>query len=106
MALLPPLPFFLTAGFLLGLGWGPMEPLLNTLVQTRVPAHVQGRVYGVQMSLFYAAGPAGLLGAGLAVERWGVQASYAIIAVLLASVCLVIALLPSLRGLDTATEAG
>jgi len=100
MAFLPPLPVFVTAGFLLGLSWGPMNPLLNTLVQTRVPAHVQGRVYGVQTALFYAAPPIGLLLAGAAVERWGVQVVYAVIGALLAVLSLLIAALPSLRGLD------
>ena len=100
MAFLPPLPVFVTAGFLLGLGWGPMNPLLNSLVQTRVPPHVQGRVYGVQTALFYAAPPIGLLLAGIAVERWGVQAVYALIGGLLAVTSLLIATLPSLRGLD------
>jgi MFS family permease len=100
MAFLPPLPVFVTAGFLLGLGWGPMQPLLNTLVQTRVPPHLQGRVYGVQTSLFYAAPPIGLLIAGVAVERWGVQAVYAVIGALLAVLALLTAILPTLRGLD------
>jgi MFS family permease len=100
MAFLPPLPVFVTAGFLLGLGWGPMNPLLNSLVQTRVPPHVQGRVYGVQNALFYAAPPVGLLVAGVAVEAWGVQVVYAIIGVLLVVMSLVIAVLPSLRELD------
>lgn len=100
MAFLPPLPVFVTAGFLLGLGWGPMNPLLNSLVQTRVPAHVQGRVYGVQTALFYAAPPIGLLLAGVAVERWGVQAVYAVIGAMLVVTSLLIAALPSLRGLD------
>ncbi len=100
MAFLPPLPVFVAAGFLLGLGWGPMNPLLNSLVQTRVPAHVQGRVYGVQTALFYAAPPVGLLLAGVGVERWGVQAVYAVIGVLLVVLCLLIAALPSLRGLN------
>ena len=100
MAFLPPLPVFVTAGFLLGLGWGPMNPLLNSLVQTRVPPHVQGRVYGVQNALFYAAPPLGLLLAGIAVEAWGVQAVYALIGGLLVVASLLIAVLPSLRGLD------
>jgi len=100
MVFLPPLPIFVTAGFLLGLGWGPMNPLLNSLVQTRVPAHVQGRVYGVQTALFYAAPPIGLLIAGVAVERWGVQAVYAAIGAVLAVTSLIVAALPSLRGLD------
>jgi MFS family permease len=100
MAFLPPLPIFVAAGFMLGLGWGPMQPLLNTLVQTRVPAHVQGRVYGVQTALFYAAPPVGLLVAGVAVERWGVQVVYALIGGLLVVLALLTAVLPVLRGLD------
>lgn len=100
MAFLPPLPVFVTAGFLLGLGWGPMSPLLNTLVQARVAPHVQGRVYGVQNALFYAAPPLGLLLAGVAVDRWGVQPVYAVVGALVAGVALLIAILPSLRGLD------
>ena len=105
MAFLPPLPVFVVAGFLLGLGWGPMNPLLNSLVQTRVPAHVQGRVYGVQTALFYAAPPIGLLLAGVAVEAWGVQLVYAIIGVLLVALSLLIATLPSLRGLNESSTA-
>lgn len=101
MAFLPPLPAFVSAGFLLGLGWGPMNPLLNTLVQTRVPAQVQGRVYGVQTALFYAAPPLGLLLAGVAVERWGVQAVYTVIGGMLGVLALLVAALPSLRGLDS-----
>ncbi|MGB8022168.1 MAG: MFS transporter [Candidatus Nanopelagicales bacterium] len=102
MAFLPPLPVFVTCGFLLGLTWGPMDPMLNSLVQDRVPAHVQGRVYGVQTSLFYAAPSVGLLLGGIAVERLGVQVVYAIIAGLLGVVALLVAALPSLRGLDQA----
>jgi MFS family permease len=104
MAFLPPLPVFVAAGFLLGLGWGPMNPLMNTLVQTRVPPHVQGRVYGVQTALFYAAPPIGLLVAGIAVDAVGVQVVYAVIGGVLAVSALLVAALPSLRGLDDATS--
>lgn len=101
MVLLPPIPIFVAAGFLLGLAWGPMNPLLNSLVQTRVPAHVQGRVYGVQTALFYAATPVGMLLAGGAVEAWGIRPVYAAIGALLAMVCLATVALPSLRRLDS-----
>lgn len=104
MAFLPPLPVFVTAGFLLGLGWGPMNPLLNTLVQERVPAHVQGRVYGVQNALFYAAPPTGLLLVGVATETWGVQTVYAVIGSAIALTTLLVAALPSLRQLDHGPE--
>jgi hypothetical protein len=42
----------------------------------------------------------GLLLAGTAVEEWGVQVVYAIIGALLVAISLLIAALPSLRGLD------
>jgi MFS family permease len=83
MALLPPLPVLAAAAFGLGLSWGPFNPLLNSLVQRRVPAEEQGRVYGVQLSAFYAAPPAAMLGVGLAVERFGVRATYVALAALL-----------------------
>ncbi|MEC7590551.1 MAG: MFS transporter, partial [Actinomycetota bacterium] len=35
MSFLPPLPLLVVFGLVLGLSWGPMEPLLNTLVQAR-----------------------------------------------------------------------
>jgi hypothetical protein len=70
-----------------------------------VPAHVQGRVYGVQTALFYAAPPVGLLVAGIAVDAVGVQAVYAVIGGVLAVSAMLVAALPSLRGLDDPTAA-
>jgi hypothetical protein len=37
MALLPPLPLLATAAFFLGFFWGPLNPLITTLIQQRVP---------------------------------------------------------------------
>lgn len=73
MALLPPVGVMATFGFLCGLAWGPMQPLLNTIVQVRVPPDAQGRVYGVQTSAFYVAPPAAMLLAGVLAERFGVM---------------------------------
>ncbi len=100
LALLPPLPVMVAAGFLLGLSWGPFNPLMNTLVQRRVPADVQGRVYGVQMSLFYASPPIAFLITGWAVEEFGVPATYLALAVILTVTSLVVMFVPSLRGID------
>jgi MFS family permease len=60
------------AGFAIGLAWGPMQPLMNTIVQRRVEPDAQGRVYGIQTSLFYALPPVFMLGTGLVAERVGV----------------------------------
>ena len=90
MALLPPLPMLIAAGFALGLFWGPMAPLINTLVQRRVAPDAQGRVFGLQLSLFYAAPPIGMLLSGLAIESYGLAATYLIAAGLLALTALLV----------------
>jgi MFS family permease len=97
MALLPPVSWLATAGFFLGLFWGPLNPLITTLIQQRVPADEQGRVISVQLSAFYAAPPLGMLLTGLAVERWGVGDTYLALGVALAVTALVACLSKALR---------
>lgn len=100
LALLPPLPVMIAAGFLLGLAWGPFSPLMNTLVQRRVPADVQGRVYGVQTSLFYAAPPIAFLLTGWSVETFGVQATYLALALVLVATSIGVLFVRSIRDID------
>lgn len=100
LALLPPLPIMIAAGLLLGLAWGPFSPLMNTLVQRRVPADVQGRVYGVQMSLFYAAPPVAFLITGWGVETFGVQATYLALAGVLVATSIGVLFVRSIRDID------
>lgn len=100
LALLLPTPAMVAAGFALGLAWGPMNPLLNSLVQHRFPPDQHGRVYGVQMAVFSAAPPLGQVIAGAAVARFGVEPVILTIAVLMVTTAVVIDLQPALRGLD------
>lgn len=100
IALLPPPALMVVPGLLLGLAWGPMEPLLNSLVQDRFPVSQHGRIYGVQLAIFYAAPPLGQLVAGLSADAFGVPAVMLGIAAGLVAVAAVVASLPSLRGLD------
>jgi MFS family permease len=97
MAFLPPLPLLIIAGFLLGLSWGPYNPLISTLVQERVPAHLHGRVFGVQTAVFYAAPPLGMVLAGLSVESFGVKVTYMVLACVLSVTSLLVLLAKSLR---------
>lgn len=108
MAFLPPLPLLLIAGFLLGLSWGPMQPLLNVLVQQRVPAQEQGRVFSVQLTSFYVFPPLAMLLTGAATERWGVSPVYLTLAGLLIVVGIVTLALASVRAIDKApvSDAG
>jgi len=63
-------------GFAVGMCWGPMGPLLNTLVQTRCQPSVQGRVFGAQMALFASGPPLGMVIVGGLVEGFGVAVVY------------------------------
>jgi MFS family permease len=97
MAFLPPLPILAVAGFFLGLFWGPFNPLMSTLIQQRVPADQQGRVFGVQTAVFYAAPPLGMVLAGLSVESYGVRSTYIVLAIILSVTSILALLTKSLR---------
>ena len=100
MTLFPPIGLFVLAGFLLGLGWGPMNPLMNSVVQQRVAPHIQGRVFGVQTSLFYASGPIGMFVTGVSVDAFGVRPVYIAAVSILIVFQLFIMFLPDLHDLD------
>jgi MFS family permease len=97
MAFLPPLLILAVAGFFLGLFWGPFNPLMSTLIQQRVPADQQGRVFGVQTAVFYAAPPLGMVLTGLSVESYGVGATYIVLAAILSVTAILALLTKSLR---------
>ena len=105
LALLLPLPWMATTAFFLGLAWGPVEPLLNSLVQDRFPPQQHGRVFGIQMSIFYAALPLGQLVVGVAVSQAGVGPIFLVLAALLVATALAVDLLPSMRGLNAPVVA-
>ncbi len=97
MALLPQIPLLMAAGFLLGLSWGPFNPLISSLIQQRVPADQHGRVFGIQTAVFYAAPPIGMVASGLAVESFGVGNTYLVLAAILSITAIVALLTKSLR---------
>ncbi len=100
LAFLPPLPLMVLAGALLGLSWGPMTPLLNTLVQVRVPKEAQGRVFSIQLSTFYVFPPIAMLLTGAAIERWDVRVVYLSIAALVVVTVLGTLSLKSIKGIN------
>lgn len=83
MATLPPPLGFIALGALLGVAWGPMQPLLNTLIQTSIEPQMQGRVFGIQVALFSLAPPLGYLLAGVATQASGVAEVFLAIALTL-----------------------
>jgi MFS family permease len=97
---LPPYPVLLACGFLAGLLFGPINPLVNLAFQRRVPGHLRGRVLGIVASGAYAAGPAGYLVAGLLVDGMGLRTALGVFtgAVVLAAAAAL--LMRPLRELD------
>jgi len=100
IALLPPLGLMIVSAFVLGLAWGPMQPLMNTVVQRRVDPDAQGRVYGIQNSLFYALPPVFMLVTGVAAEQTGVRPVLLVLWALMTVTSLSVLLVKSLRDLD------
>jgi MFS family permease len=100
MALLPPLPLMTVLAFGLGLVWGPMNPLMSTLIQARIPADAQGRAYGIQLSLYYAAPPLAILVTGWSIERFGIQGTYLVLAGVLVVTALGVLFVRSIRDID------
>lgn len=101
MALLPPIGVFITFAFLCGLSWGPIQPLLTTIVQLRVDPDAQGRVFGIQTATFYVAPPAAMFLAGVLAESFGVMPVLLGIAGLLVITSLAVLRVKSLRDLDS-----
>ena len=99
LVILPPTWLFVVLGFFAGLSWGPFNPLWNSIVQKRVAPKMQGRVYGLQMSLLYAAPPLGQLIVGACVDAYGLQPTFVGVMVLFGSFGLTFATTPILRKL-------
>ena len=102
IAFLPPMGILTLFAFLFGLMWGPMQPLLTTIVQLRIDPDAQGRVFGIQTAAFYVAPPAAMFLAGVAAENIGVEPVLLTIAGLLVLTALGVLRVKSLRDIDTA----
>lgn len=107
IAFLPPLPVILVLTAVIGLVYGPIGPIYNTLLQSRTPPHLRGRVVGVMTSMAYASGPLGLMLAGPLIDRFGLRAAFITLAVPILIVAAACPWLPALRELDrTPTDLG
>jgi H+ antiporter protein len=97
---LPPLPVILVLSAIVGLVYGPIGPIYNTVMQTRAPDHLRGRVVGVMTSMAYAAGPVGFMIAGPLVDRYGLTAAFLALAVPIVVIAAICPWIPALRELD------
>ncbi|KDF01110.1 MFS transporter [Mycolicibacterium aromaticivorans JS19b1 = JCM 16368] len=100
IAFLPPLPVILSLAALVGLVYGPIGPIYNSIVQTRTPEQLRGRVVGVMTSMTYAAGPIGFMLAGPLVDAFGLTITFLVLAVPILAIGMVCPWLPALKELD------
>jgi MFS family permease len=91
LSLLPPFPVMLALGAVLGFSWGPLMPMLNTVIQRVIPENMRGRVFGIEMTIWGAGPTLTAVIVGLAVDGVGVQPVY----FLLASIVLVLGVIVS-----------
>lgn len=104
MSFLPPQPVMLLFGALIGAVWGPLPPLLNTVIQRMVPAAMRGRVFSIEITIWSAAPMISMFFAGLMVDSLGVQPSYFIFGALVTIASIIIATARSIPRLREAQQ--
>jgi len=102
---LPPLPVILVLSAVVGLVYGPIGPIYNSVMQTRTPEHMRGRVVGVMTSMAYAAGPVGFMLAGPLVDAFGLTTAFLALALPILVIALLCPWIPALRELDEPAPA-
>jgi len=103
IAFLPPLPVILVLSAIVGLVYGPIGPIYNSVMQTRTPEQMRGRVVGVMTSMAYAAGPVGFMIAGPLVDAFGLRVAFLALALPVLVIALACPWVPALRELDRAS---
>ena len=76
MSQLPPQWAMIFFGMILGLVWGPLLPLLNTVIQQKIPANKRGRVFSLEMTVWSAGPMISMVAVGAAVDAIGVKPIY------------------------------
>ncbi len=82
MAFFPPQWAMLVCGALLGIGWGPLPPLVNTVIQRKIPASKRGRVFSLEMTIWTAGPMMSMSLVGWGVDALGGKPMYALLAAL------------------------
>ncbi len=105
LALLPGM--WMTAGILFALGLlaGPVNPMLSTISQERVPAELRGRVFGLMAAIALSAMPVGRLLGGMLVDWIGLSGTLIVQAIGFAGAGAVMLLLPALKLLNERPES-
>jgi MFS family permease len=102
MSLLPPFWILLILGAVLGFSWGPLMPMLNTVIQRVIPENMRGRVFGIEMTIWGAGPTLTAVVVGIAVDGVGVQPVYFTLAVIVLALSVFVSFNKSNKQLDAA----
>lgn len=104
MSLLPPFWVMLILGAVLGFSWGPLMPMLNTVIQRVIPENMRGRVFGIEMTIWGAGPTLTAVIVGIAVDGFGVQPVYFVLATIVLALSVFVSFNKSNKQLDAARE--
>ena len=105
LAAAPPLWVGMALMGIIGLASGPINPIIMTVAQERVPAAMRGRVFGALQALAYMAIPLGLLAGGVLLDLVGMKASLISIATVYVAISLGMRFSRELRGIERKAAA-
>jgi MFS transporter, DHA3 family, macrolide efflux protein len=104
MSFLPPFWVMLILGAVLGFSWGPLMPMLNTVIQRVIPENMRGRVFGIEMTIWGAGPTLTAVVVGIAVDGFGVQPVYFVLAVIVLALSVFVSFNKSNKQLDAARD--
>jgi len=103
-ALYPPLAILLLANFILSLGSGPLNPILDAVAYERMPKDMRGRIYGTITAGAWIAMPLGVLLGGFLTEAYGVQPLLIAIGAIYLGTTLSIAFIPAMKQMERSSK--
>jgi MFS family permease len=104
MSLLPPFWVMLILGAVLGFSWGPLMPMLNTVIQRVIPENMRGRVFGIESTIWGAGPTLTAVVVGIAVDGVGVQPVYFVLAAIVLALSVFVSFNKSNKQLDAARD--
>jgi MFS family permease len=104
MSFLPPFWVMLILGAVLGFSWGPLMPMLNTVIQRVIPENMRGRVFGIEMTIWGAGPTLTAVVVGIAVDGVGVQPVYFVLATIVLALSVFVSFNKSNKQLDAARD--
>ena len=104
MSQLPAQWAMFVGALVLGLAWGPLLPLLNTVIQRKIPANKRGRVFALEMAIWNAGPLISMVAVGSAVDGFGIRPTYTVLALTVLTAGLLVSFNRHIKSIDAQEE--